>query len=115
MSIPDHPLLSNGKIEGHIKTDRPVVVALLRAGEDERKIYLDTNFLSLNLVDSQPSKQDGNFTFTNIGAGRYFIAIRYAGEAAQISMAEQDVLIVDQLQPEIDLGTIDLMAKQPHL
>lgn len=108
LTIPAQPQLTDGKITGTIQTDRAVVVGLFRAGDIDQTIQLDTNFLTLNMVDSRHLAGNSEFTFTNIGNGRYFLAVKYEGEVAEISMAEQGVLILDTEQPQVDIGVVTI-------
>lgn len=123
IAIPAQPRLVHGEIHGRIQTDRPVIIALLRGSDTEQGVELDTTFLSLNLVDNWEVATSSTFSFKNLGEGRYFLALKYGGERADISMSKPRYIIeVTPNQKNIDLGTINLIVggskpsspSQPH-
>ncbi len=108
ITIPEQPQLTTGTITGSITTDRPLIIALFQADDKTQQVVLDTTYLSLNLVDTRAIDQTSTFSFTNIGTGRYFLALKYEGDVTEIAMKEIKVIELDNEQSKIDVGVITI-------
>ena len=106
--IPEQRNLDTGKIVGSITTNQPVTIGLFRARTDDATfaVTLDTTYLSLNLVDSIAINSSTAFSFTNLGTGKYFLALKYTGDIAHITIDNQNVLELNQQQQMVHVGRI---------
>ncbi|MDA3972375.1 MAG: hypothetical protein PF442_13595 [Desulfobulbaceae bacterium] len=108
ITIPRESRLVNGVIAGTIQSNRPVMVGLFRGGDADIDVVLDTTYLSLNLVDSRVIDGSAPFSFADIGAGQYFLALKYDGDAAEIAMNPIRGIELDRQRDAVDVGTIEL-------
>lgn len=106
ITIPEQPLLTTGTVSGSIKTQQPVIIGLFRVKDDRQETYLDTSFLTLNLVDSQTIPSSAAFTFTQLGEGRYFLALQYNGDKTEITMTPAEIFTLNTNHADIDAGVI---------
>ena len=70
----------------------------------------DMPYLTLNLVDSRVIANTSTFSFTNIGEGRYFLALKYSGQP-EIIMEQSTVIELSRKQMKMDVGEITVTAK----
>lgn len=107
--VPEHANLDRGKIIGSISINQPVTIGLFRANDDnDVTVTLDTTYLSLNLVDSIAVNSSTAFSFTNIGTGKYFLALKYTGDIALITINKQDLIKLDRDQKMVNVGMITI-------
>lgn len=108
ITIPTEPLLATGVISGTINTSRPVVIGLFRAADEDVEVTLDTTYVMLNLVASRTMDVSAPFSFENIGAGKYFLALRYDGKAGEITMAPVRSIELDSNRDAVAVGVIEM-------
>lgn len=97
--------LKPGRISGTIAGVMPLRVALYRKSDPMAPYLLDAGALT---ASTEPDAK-GKFSFTGLGAGRYYLALAYEAPADAVRVAgHRGDLVLDAKRPAADAGTLTI-------